>query len=99
MSTEVDPTKAKQAYAAWNDYILDQSFTIGIATTSRVHGVHYDLAYILDGTEAWLGRSPAVSASWNLVRCQHMRLFRRLRNRCWHAKENMTACTAAPTAF
>jgi len=62
MSTEVDPSRAKQAYAAWNDYVLDQSFTIGIATflpriatTSRVHGVHYDLAYILDGTEAWLG--------------------------------------------
>jgi peptide/nickel transport system substrate-binding protein len=62
MSTEVDPTKAKAAYSAWNDYVVDQSFTIGIATflpriatTSRVHGFHYDLAYILDGTEAWLG--------------------------------------------
>ena len=61
MSTAVDPSKGKQAYAAWNDYVLDQSFVLGIATflprmctTARVHGVHYDLAYILDGTEAWL---------------------------------------------
>jgi ABC-type transport system substrate-binding protein len=61
MSTEVDAEKAKQEYAAWNDYVLDRSFTIGIATflprvvtTARVHGVHYDLAYILDATEAWL---------------------------------------------
>jgi peptide/nickel transport system substrate-binding protein len=61
MSTEVEATKAKQAYAAWNDYVLDQSFTIGIATflprvaaTARVRDVHYDLAYILDATEAWL---------------------------------------------
>lgn len=62
MSTEVDPARAKQAYAAWNDYVLDQSFAISIATflprmatSARVHGVHYDMAYILDGTEAWLG--------------------------------------------
>jgi peptide/nickel transport system substrate-binding protein len=61
MSTEVDAAKAKQAYAAWNDYVLDQSFTIGIATflprvatTAHVQGIHYDLAYILDATEAWL---------------------------------------------
>ena len=46
MSTETDPAKAKQAYAAWNDYVLDQSFIIDIATllprlatTARVHGV------------------------------------------------------------
>ncbi|MBV9582326.1 MAG: ABC transporter substrate-binding protein, partial [Chloroflexi bacterium] len=61
MSTEVDPSRTAQAYAAFNDYVLDQSFTISIATflprmavTAQVHGVHYDLAYILDGTEAWL---------------------------------------------
>jgi peptide/nickel transport system substrate-binding protein len=61
MSTETDPARAKQAYAAYTDYLLDQSFTIGIATllprvatTARVHGVKYDMAYILSATEAWL---------------------------------------------
>jgi hypothetical protein len=40
---------------------LDQSFTIGVATllpriamTARVQGVKYDMAYILNATEAWL---------------------------------------------
>ena len=52
---------AKQAYAAYSDYVLDQSFTIGlatllprVATTARVRGVKYDMAYILHATEAWL---------------------------------------------
>jgi peptide/nickel transport system substrate-binding protein len=61
MSTETDPGRAKQAYAAYTDYVLDQSFTIGIATllprvatTARVQGVKYDMAYILSATEAWL---------------------------------------------
>jgi len=61
MATEIDPARAKQAYAAYTDYLLDQSFTIGVATllpriamTSRVQGVKYDMAYILNATEAWL---------------------------------------------
>jgi peptide/nickel transport system substrate-binding protein len=61
MATEIDPTRAKQAYAAYTDYLLDQSFTIGVATllpriamTARVQGVKYDMAYILSATEAWL---------------------------------------------
>jgi peptide/nickel transport system substrate-binding protein len=61
MSTETDPARARQAYANWNDYVLDQSFTISIATllprvatTANVQGVKYDMAYLLDGTEAWL---------------------------------------------
>ena len=61
MSTEIDPARAKQAYAAYTDYLLDQSFTIGVATllpriamTSRVQGVKYDMTYILSATEAWL---------------------------------------------
>jgi len=61
MSTETDPARAKQAYAAYTDYLLDQSFTIGVATllpriamTARVQGVKYDMAYILSATEAWL---------------------------------------------
>jgi peptide/nickel transport system substrate-binding protein len=61
LATEVDPAKARAAYAAWNDYVLDQSFTIPVATllprvatTTRVRGVKYDMAYVLDATEAWL---------------------------------------------
>jgi peptide/nickel transport system substrate-binding protein len=61
MASEIDPARAKQAYAAYSDYLLDQSFTIGVATllpriamTSRVQGVKYDMAYILNATEAWL---------------------------------------------
>jgi peptide/nickel transport system substrate-binding protein len=61
MATETDPTRAKEAYATYSDYLLDQSFTIGVATllprvatTARVQGVKYDMAYILNATEAWL---------------------------------------------
>ena len=53
--------RAKQAYPTYTDYLLDQSFTIAVATllprvatTSRVQGVTYDMAYILSATEAWL---------------------------------------------
>jgi peptide/nickel transport system substrate-binding protein len=61
MSTETDSARAKQAYADFSDYLLDQSFTITVttflprtATTARAHDIKYDMAYILDGTEAWL---------------------------------------------
>jgi peptide/nickel transport system substrate-binding protein len=61
LATETDAARAKQAYAAWSEYVLDQSFTIGVATllprvatTAQVRGVKYDMAYILDATEAWL---------------------------------------------
>jgi peptide/nickel transport system substrate-binding protein len=61
MSTETDPARAKQAFATYSDYVLDQSFTIGlatllprVATTARVRGVKYDMAYVLHATEAWL---------------------------------------------
>jgi peptide/nickel transport system substrate-binding protein len=64
MSTATDPTQAMQAYAAYSDYVLDQSFTIAIATllprvatTARVQGVKYDMAYILSATEAWLAQA------------------------------------------
>jgi peptide/nickel transport system substrate-binding protein len=60
MSMATEPAGAKQAYAAYTDYLLDQSFTIGIATllprvatTARVQGVKYDMTYILSATEAW----------------------------------------------
>ena len=61
MSTETDPARATQAYAAYSASVLDQSFTISVAillprvaTSARVHGVNHDMAYILDATEAWL---------------------------------------------
>ncbi|MBV8083223.1 MAG: hypothetical protein JO247_00265, partial [Chloroflexi bacterium] len=62
MATATDPAKQKQAAAAYTDYVLDQSFTIAIcsllprvATAAKVHGVAYDMAYILQATEAWIG--------------------------------------------
>jgi hypothetical protein len=61
MSTETAAARAKQAYADFSDYLLDQSFTITVdtflprtATTARAQGVKYDMAYILDATAAWL---------------------------------------------
>ncbi len=61
IATEVDPTRAKQAFANWNDYVLDQAFLISVATspqrfvtTTAVQGLAYDMANILDATEAWI---------------------------------------------
>jgi peptide/nickel transport system substrate-binding protein len=62
MATAVEPDKAKQAYAAWNDYMLDQSPVVSIATylpriaaATRAHGIYWDMAYIPELVEAWLG--------------------------------------------
>jgi peptide/nickel transport system substrate-binding protein len=64
MSTEVDPVRAKQAYGAFSDYLLDESFTIGIATftprlltSSRVRGLTYNTMYMPDPASAWLATS------------------------------------------
>jgi peptide/nickel transport system substrate-binding protein len=61
MSVEVDPARAKQAYTEFSEYLLDQSFTMGIATfmprvvtTERVRGVTYNRAYMPNAAEAWL---------------------------------------------
>jgi peptide/nickel transport system substrate-binding protein len=60
--TEVDPAKQKQAYAAWNDYALEQSAVTTISTVSpraamapTVHGVTYNSNSGLDLSNAWLG--------------------------------------------
>jgi ABC-type transport system substrate-binding protein len=48
---ETDPTKAKQAYAAWEDYVLDQSFAMPISaayphaiTTAKLNDVGFSVA-------------------------------------------------------
>jgi peptide/nickel transport system substrate-binding protein len=62
VASETDPVKQKAAYAAINDYMLDQSFTIPISTnpitlltTSKVHGIDFLMhAGGLSFTNAWL---------------------------------------------
>ncbi len=62
VSSETDPAKQKAAYAAINDYMLDQSFTMPISTnpitlltTKKVHGIDF-LMHIgaLSFTNTWL---------------------------------------------
>jgi peptide/nickel transport system substrate-binding protein len=63
VSSETDPAKQKAAYAAINDYMLEQSFTMPISTnpitlltTQKVHGIDF-LMHIgaLSFTNTWLG--------------------------------------------
>jgi peptide/nickel transport system substrate-binding protein len=63
VSSETDPAKQKAAYAAINDYMLDESFTMPISsnpitllTTQKVHGIDF-LMHIgaLSFTSTWLG--------------------------------------------
>jgi peptide/nickel transport system substrate-binding protein len=63
VSSETDPAKQKAAYAAINDYMLDQSFTMAISTnpitlltTQKVHGIEF-LMHIgaLNFANTWLG--------------------------------------------
>jgi peptide/nickel transport system substrate-binding protein len=62
VASETDPAKRKAAYAAINDYMLDQSFTIPISTnpitlltTNKVHGIDFLMhAGGLSFTNAWL---------------------------------------------
>jgi len=58
---ETDPTKQKQVYAQWVDYILDQSWALPYsntvprtATTARVQGLQYNMTEFLMPNEAWL---------------------------------------------
>ena len=62
VSAETDPARQKAAYAAINDYMLDQSFTMPISTnpitlltTPKVHGIDF-LMHIgaLSFTNTWL---------------------------------------------
>jgi ABC-type transport system substrate-binding protein len=62
VASETDPAKQKAAYAAINDYMLDQSFTIPISTnpitlltTNKVHGIDFLMhSGGLSFTNAWL---------------------------------------------
>jgi peptide/nickel transport system substrate-binding protein len=59
--TETDPTKEKQVYTRWVDYILDQSWALPYsntvprtATTARVQGLQYNMTEFLMPNNAWL---------------------------------------------
>ena len=59
--TETDPAKAKQVYARWVDYILDQSWALPYsntvpraATNARVQGMAYNMTEFLMANNAWL---------------------------------------------
>ncbi len=62
MYSEADPAKQKQAYAAWNDYVLDSSHVTALSTlypravaSQKVRGMTYNLGgNYLDLTAAWL---------------------------------------------
>jgi peptide/nickel transport system substrate-binding protein len=61
MSSEVDPVKRKQVYASFNDYVLDQSYNMPIASlvqlaamTPKVHGPRYNMNEWLLFTDTWL---------------------------------------------
>jgi peptide/nickel transport system substrate-binding protein len=58
---EVDPSKQKQVYAQWVDYILDQSWALPwsntvprTASTARVQGLAYNMTEFLMTNDAWL---------------------------------------------
>ena len=60
MSSEVDPAKRKQVYASFNDYVLEQSYNMPIASlvqlaamTPRVHGPRYNMNEWLLFTDTW----------------------------------------------
>jgi peptide/nickel transport system substrate-binding protein len=58
---EVDPTKQKQVYVDWSDYILDQAWATQIATqtplavtSQKTHDLKYTLVEMLDYRDVWL---------------------------------------------
>jgi peptide/nickel transport system substrate-binding protein len=58
---EVDPAKQKQVYAAWLDYILDQSFAIPwsntvprVVASAKVQGLKYNMTDFFMPNEAWV---------------------------------------------
>lgn len=62
--TETDPSKQKQVFATWVDYILDQSWAMPFsntvprtATTARVQGLQYNMTEFLMPNNAWLASS------------------------------------------
>jgi peptide/nickel transport system substrate-binding protein len=61
MSSEVDPTKRKQVYSNFNDYVLDQSYNMPIASlvqlaamTPKLNGPRYNMNEWLLFTDTWL---------------------------------------------
>ena len=61
ISSEVDPVKRQQVYSSFNDYVLDQSYNMPIASllqlaamTPNVHGPRYNMNEWLLFTDTWL---------------------------------------------
>jgi ABC-type transport system substrate-binding protein len=61
MSSDVDPGKRTQVYSSFNDYVLDQSYNMPIASlvqlaamTPKVHGARYNMNEWLLFTDTWL---------------------------------------------
>ena len=61
ISSEVDPVKRKQVYASFNDYVLDQSYNMPIASlvqlaamSANVHGPRFNMNEWLLFTDTWL---------------------------------------------
>ncbi|MBO0883694.1 MAG: ABC transporter substrate-binding protein, partial [Mycobacterium sp.] len=61
MSSEVDPAKRKQVYSSFNDYVLEQSYNMPIASlvqlaamTPTVHGPRYNMNEWLLFNDTWL---------------------------------------------
>jgi len=59
--TETDPTKQKQVFGQWVDYILDQSWAMPYsntvprtAATARVQGLQYNMTEFLMANNVWL---------------------------------------------
>jgi peptide/nickel transport system substrate-binding protein len=61
ISSEVDPVKRKQVYSSFNDYVLDQSYNMPIASlvqlatmSPKVHGPRFNMNEWLLFTDTWL---------------------------------------------
>jgi ABC-type transport system substrate-binding protein len=59
--TDTDPTKQKQDFSKWVDYILDQSWAMPYsntvprtATSARVQGLQYNMTEFLMANNVWL---------------------------------------------
>ena len=58
---EADPAKQPQVFAAWRDYVLDQSFTMvvtaakdRVVSNPNVHGLRWNLDEMMQANDAWL---------------------------------------------
>jgi hypothetical protein len=57
----VEPEKQKQAYGAWSDYVLDESWAVVIAAQkprvvahSKVKGLRWNIDEMFQANDAWI---------------------------------------------